>query len=124
MGRCGNTMYVELRVEETREEYKPEAEKNRLEVYESLLLDTSSALWRELVHRKEGRNAVSAVSTTSTTNTSSTENTTNTTNTENTTNTSNTEKSEVFDIDSEEEEKKLPVKDPSRDVGHVGRCER
>lgn len=107
-------MYVELRVEETREEYKPEAEKNRLEVYESLLLDTSSALWRELVHRKEGRNA-SAVSTTSTTNTSSTENTTNTT---------NTEKSEVFDIDSEEEEKKLPVKDPSRDVGHVGRCER
>ena len=115
MGRCGNTMYVELRVEETREEYKPEAEKNRLEVYESLLLDTSSALWRELVHRKEGRNAVSAVSTTGTTNTSSTENTSNT---------SNTEKSEVFDIDSEEEEKKLPVKDPSRDVGHVGRCER
>ena len=99
-------MYVELRVEETREEYKPEAEKNRLEVYESLLLDTSSALWRELVHRKEGRNAVSAVSAT------------------NTTNTTNTEKSEVFDIDSEEEEKKLPVKDPSRDVGHVGRCER
>ena len=115
MGRCGNTMYVELRVEETREEYKPEAEKNRLEVYESLLLDTSSALWRELVHRKEGRNAVSAVSATSTTNTSSTENTTNTT---------NTEKREVFDIDSEEEEKKLPVKDPSRDVGRVRRCER
>ena len=107
MGRCGNTMYVELRVEETREEYKPEAEKNRLEVYESLLLDTSSALWRELVHRKEGRNAVSAVSAT------------------NTSNTTNTEKSEeVFDIDSEEEEKKLPVKDPSRDVGHVRRCER
>lgn len=112
MGRCGNTMYVELRVEETREEYKPEAEKNRLEVYESLLLDTSSALWRELVHRKEGRNAVSAVSTTSTANTT------------NTSNTSNTEKSEVFDIDSEEEEKKLPVKDPSRDVGRVRRCER
>ena len=110
MGRCGNTMYVELRVEETREEYKPEAEKNRLEVYESLLLDTSSALWRELVHRKEGRN-VSAVSATNTSNTSSTENTT------------NTEKSEVFDIDSEEEEKKLPVKDPSRDVGRVRRCE-
>lgn len=103
-------MYVELRVEETREEYKPEAEKNRLEVYESLLLDTSSALWRELVHRKEGRN-VSAVSATNTSNTSSTENTT------------NTEKSEVFDIDSEEEEKKLPVKDPSRDVGRVRRCE-
>lgn len=98
-------MYVELRVEETREEYKPEAEKNRLEVYESLLLDTSSALWRELVHRKEGRNAVSAVSAT------------------NTSNTTNTEKSEVFDIDSEEEEKKLPVKDPSRDVRCVGRCE-
>ena len=104
-------MYVELRVEETREEYKPEAEKNRLEVYESLLLDTSSALWRELVHRKEGRNA-SAVSTTSAVSAT------------NTTNTTNTEKSEVFDIDSEEEEKKLPVKDPSRDVGHVGRCER
>lgn len=107
-------MYVELRVEETREEYKPEAEKNRLEVYESLLLDTSSALWRELVHRKEGRNA-SAVSATNTSNTSSTSNTSNT---------SNTEKSEVFDIDSEEEEKKLPVKDPSRDVGRVRRCER
>lgn len=107
-------MYVELRVEETREEYKPEAEKNRLEVYESLLLDTSSALWRELVHRKEGRNA-SAVSATNTSNTSSPESTTNTT---------NTEKSEVFDIDSEEEEKKLPVKDPSRDVGRVRRCER
>ena len=109
MSRCGNTMYVELRVEETQEEYKPEAEKNRLEVYESLLLDTSSALWRELVHRKEGRNAsnASAVSATSTTNTS------------------NTEKSEeVFDIDSEEEEKKLPVKDPSRDVRCVWRCER
>lgn len=111
-------MYVELRVEETREEYKPEAEKNRLEVYESLLLDTSSALWRELVHRKEGRNAVSAVSTTSTANT------TNTSSTSNTSNTTNTEKSEVFDIDSEEEEKKLPVKDPSRDVGRVRRCER
>ena len=111
-------MYVELRVEETREEYKPEAEKNRLEVYESLLLDTSSALWRELVHRKEGRNAVSAVSATSTTNT------TNTSSTSNTSNTTNTEKSEVFDIDSEEEEKKLPVKDPSRDVGRVRRCER
>lgn len=99
-------MYVELRVEETREEYKPEAEKNRLEVYESLLLDTSSALWRELVHRKEGRNAVSAVSAVSASSMT------------------NTEKSEVFDIDSEEEEKKLPVKDPSRDVGHVRRCER
>ena len=106
MGRCGNTMYVELRVEETREEYKPEAEKNRLEVYESLLLDTSSALWRELVHRKEGRNvsAVSAVSASSMTNTEKSE--------------------EVFDIDSEEEEKKLPVKDPSRDVRCVWRCER
>ena len=99
-------MYVELRVEETREEYKPEAEKNRLEVYESLLLDTSSALWRELVHRKEGRNAVSAVSAVSASSMT------------------NTEKSEVFDIDSEEEEKKLPVKDPSRDVGRVRRCER
>ena len=117
MGRCGNTMYVELRVEETREEYKPEAEKNRLEVYESLLLDTSSALWRELVHRTEGRNAsnVSNASASSMTNTS---------NTSNTSSMTNTEKSEVFDIDSEEEEKKLPVKDPSRDVGRVRRCER
>ena len=107
-------MYVVMRVEETREEYKPEAEKNRLEVYESLLLDTSSALWRELVHRKEGRNA-SAVSATNTSNTSRTAITRFRT---------VTEKSEVFDIDSEEEEKKLPVKDPSRDVGRVRRCER
>lgn len=103
-GRCSGAMSMELCVEETREEYKPEAEKNRLEVYESLLLDTSSALWRELVHRKEGRSASASSAKTATT-------------------TTTTEKSEVFDIDSEEEEKRLPVKDPSRDVGRVERGE-
>ena len=59
-------MCLELRVEETAEEYKPDAAGNRLEVYESLLLDTSSALWRELLYRKERRNASASATTTAT----------------------------------------------------------
>lgn len=106
-------MVLELRVEETAEEYTPNVAGNRLEVYESLLLDASSALWRELLYRKERRSAAaSAASAASATNgatggdkaeasgAAETEAETGST---------------VFDIDSEEE-KPLPVKDPSRDV--------
>ena len=100
-------MCLELRVEETAEEYKPDAAGNRLEVYESLLLDTSSALWRELLYRKERRNATAnanaSASATATATASGKEGEAEKGNT-------------VFDIDSEEE-KPLPVKDPSRDVG-------
>lgn len=108
-------MCLELRVEETAEEYKPDAAGNRLEVYESLLLDTSSALWRELLYRKERRNASASATATATA-------------TANATATASGKEGEaekgntVFDIDSEEE-KPLPVKDPSRDVGVAAMCE-
>ena len=106
-------MCLELRVEETAEEYKPDAAGNRLEVYESLLLDTSSALWRELLYRKERRNATAnanaSASATATATASGKEGEAEKGNT-------------VFDIDSEEE-KPLPVKDPSRDVGVAAMCE-
>ena len=98
-------MCLELRVEETAEEYKPDAAGNRLEVYESLLLDTSSALWRELLYRKERRNASATATATASGKEGEAEK-------------GNT----VFDIDSEEE-KPLPVKDPSRDVGVAAMCE-
>ena len=112
-------MCLELRVEETAEEYKPDAAGNRLEVYESLLLDTSSALWRELLYRKERRNA--SASATATANATATT-------TANATATASGKEGEaekgntVFDIDSEEE-KPLPMKDPSRDVGVAAMCE-
>ena len=113
-GRCSDAMFVELRVEETAEEYKPDVAGNRLEVYESLLLDTSSALWRELVYRKERRSASSA---------SHTDNAVSNAGNAVDSAAENTEKSNaVFDIDSEEE-KPLPVKDPSRDVGVSRVCE-
>ena len=108
-------MCLELRVEETAEEYKPDAAGNRLEVYESLLLDTSSALWRELLYRKERRNASASATATATA-------------TANATATASGKEGEaekgntVFDIDSEEE-KPLPMKDPSRDVGVAAMCE-
>lgn len=108
-------MCLELRVEETAEEYKPDAAGNRLEVYESLLLDTSSALWRELLYRKERRNASASVSVNANANANATA-------------TASGKEGEaekgntVFDIDSEEE-KPLPVKDPSRDVGVAAMCE-
>ena len=98
-------MCLELRVEETAEEYKPDAAGNRLEGYESLLLDTSSALWRELLYRKERRNASATATATASGKEGEAEK-------------GNT----VFDIDSEEE-KPLPVKDPSRDVGVAAMCE-
>lgn len=106
-------MCLELRVEETAEEYKPDAAGNRLEVYESLLLDTSSALWRELLYRKERRNASASVSVNATATATATAS-----GKEGETEKGNT----VFDIDSEEE-KPLPVKDPSRDVGVAAMCE-
>lgn len=109
-------MVLELRVEETAEEYKPNVAGNRLEVYESLLLDASSALWRELLYRKERRSATASAASAAAANgaangaaggdkaeasgAAETEAETGST---------------VFDIDSEEE-KPLPVKDPSRDV--------
>ena len=108
-------MCLELRVEETAEEYKPDAAGNRLEVYESLLLDTSSALWRELLYRKERRNASASVSVNA--NANATANAT-ASGKEGEAEKGNT----VFDIDSEEE-KPLPVKDPSRDVGVAAMCE-
>lgn len=106
-------MCLELRVEETAEEYKPDTAGNRLEVYESLLLDTSSALWRELLYRKERRNASASATATATANATATAS-----GKEGEAEKGNT----VFDIDSEEE-KPLPVKDPSRDVGVAAMCE-
>ena len=112
-------MCLELRVEETAEEYKPDAAGNRLEVYESLLLDTSSALWRELLYRKECRNASASATTTATATANATANATATASGKE----GGAEKGNtVFDIDSEEE-KPLPVKDPSRDVGVAAMCE-
>ena len=112
-------MCLELRVEETAEEYKPDAAGNRLEVYESLLLDTSSALWRELLYRKERRNASASATATATATANATANATATASgKEGEAEKGNT----VFDIDSEEE-KPLPVKDPSRDVGVAAMCE-
>ena len=110
-------MVLELRVEETAEEYTPNVAGNRLEVYESLLLDASSALWRELLYRKERRSATaSAASATSAAN--GTANGAAGGDKAEASGAAETEAetgSTVFDIDSEEE-KPLPVKDPSRDV--------
>ena len=108
-------MCLELCVEETAEEYKPDAAGNRLEVYESLLLDTSSALWRELLYRKERRNASVSANASANANANATATAS--------VKEGETEKGNtVFDIDSEEE-KPLPVKDPSRDVGVAAVCE-
>lgn len=113
-------MVLELRVEETTEEYKPDVAGNRLEVYESLLLDESSALWRELLYRKERRSAASAASASNATNAANAANAAG--GKAETSGAAETEAetgSTVFDIDSEEE-KPLPVKDPSRDVRAAG----
>ena len=103
--RWKDSMSMELNMEVSTSEYKPDKEVNRLEVYESLLLDPQSALWREVLHRKESRSSKPGTPSAST---------------------SKEKKSEeegVFDIGSEEEEdgvelkeKKLPVKDAGRDV--------
>ena len=104
--RWKDSMSMELNMESSSNEYKPDQEVNRLEVYESLLLDTQSALWREVLHRKESRSSKPV--TPSTTTGKGKKN----------------EEEGVFDIGSEEEEeeenglkeKKLPVKDAGRDV--------
>lgn len=104
--RWKDSMSMELNMESSSNEYKPDQEVNRLEVYESLLLDTQSALWREVLHRKESRSS-KPVTPSTTTITKGKKN----------------EEEGVFDIGSEEEEeenelkeKKLPVKDAGRDV--------
>lgn len=105
--RWKDSMSMELNMESSSNEYKPDQEVNRLEVYESLLLDTQSALWREVLHRKESRSSKPVTPSTSTT-----------------TKGKKSEEEGVFDIGSEEEEeeenelkeKKLPVKDAGRDV--------
>mgnify|MGYP001774682407 CR=1 FL=1 len=104
--RWKDSMSMELNMESSSNEYKPDQEVNRLEVYESLLLDTQSALWREVLHRKESRSSKPVTPSTTTT-----------------TKGKKSEEEGVFDIGSEEEEeenelkeKKLPVKDAGRDV--------
>ena len=57
MSRWSESMGIELNLEVSQNEYQPDREVNRLEVYESLLLDTQSALWREVLHRKERRSS-------------------------------------------------------------------
>lgn len=106
-------MVLELRVEETAEEYTPNVAGNRLEVYESLLLDASSALWRELLYRKERRSATASATASAAAANGATGG-----DKAEASGAAETEAetgSTVFDIDSEEE-KPLPVKDPSRDV--------
>ena len=106
--RWKDSMSMELNMESSSNEYKPDQEVNRLEVYESLLLDTQSALWREVLHRKESRSSKPVTPSTATTGKGK-----------------KNEEEGVFDIGSEEEEeeeenglkeKKLPVKDAGRDV--------
>lgn len=106
--RWKDSMSMELNMESSSNEYKPDQEVNRLEVYESLLLDTQSALWREVLHRKESRSSKPVTPSTTTTGKGK-----------------KNEEEGVFDIGSEEEEeeeenglkeKKLPVKDAGRDV--------
>ena len=105
-GACNDSRYpedmsLELGLEETTGDYQMDPTVNRMEAYEGLLLDEHSALWRELLHRKERR------STPTTTPAISGE-------------AAQSEKTTLFDIESDEEEevKKLPLPqiDPGRDV--------
>lgn len=107
-GACGDARYpeemgVELCVEATSGEYRSNPDANRLEAYEGLLLDSESALWRELLYRKSRRSAPSSPPVKGVC--------------EN--------KSSAFDIESEEEgtsevgKLPLPTVDPGRDVGVV-----
>lgn len=92
-------MSVELSIEPSQSEYHPDKEVNRLEVYESLLFDNQSALWREVLHRKQRRSK--AVTSNTTPNTKKTE-------------------AVMFDIDSEEEEGEQEApKGSGRDVGTI-----
>ena len=121
-------MVLELRVEETAEEYTPNVAGNRLEVYESLLLDASSALWRELLYRKERRSATASAASAAASATSAANGTANGAAGGDKAEASGAAETEaetgstVFDIDSEEE-KPLPVKDPSRDVRAARACD-
>ena len=86
-------MSVELNMEVSQSEYQPNSEVNRLEVYESLLLDTQSALWREVLHRKEIRSSKNTPTANQ-----------NTHKTKSETKTEMAGETEVFDIGSEEED--------------------
>lgn len=105
-GACNDSRYLEdmsleLGLEETTGEYQVDPAVNRMEAYEGLLLDEKSALWRELLHRKERRSAPATPPTKTGESTPA-------------------EKTSLFDIESDEEEevKKLPLPqiDPGRDV--------
>ena len=93
-------MNIELNIEPSSSEYHPDKEVNRLEVYESLLLDPQSALWREVLHRK-GRRSSKPSTPAAVPNGKKTE-------------------AGVFDIDSEEEEEEAAPKETGRDVWSGG----
>lgn len=110
--RCPDTMSLELALDASQEEYVADASVNRMEVYESLLFDSNSALWREVLHRKKGR-STSDVS-------SSVEKSSASAGASAGANASAKVKGDVFDIDSEEEDEPVkaqpvPKKDPARD---------
>ena len=93
--RCPDSMCLELDLEPYTDAYVADSSVNRMEVYESLLFDTNSALWREVLHRKERRAAPSSPPAEKV-----------------------AAEQPVFDIDSDEEEpvkRKVPAKDPARD---------
>lgn len=114
--RCPDTMSLELALGESTEEYMADASVNRMEVYESLLFDSNSALWREVLHRKEGRSASEATSAEKSTADAGTNAGASTD-----ANANAGAKGDVFDIDSEEDEDEpvkaqpVPKKDPARD---------
>ena len=110
-GACNDSHYpedmsLELGLEETTGDYQVNPTVNRMEAYEGLLLDEHSALWRELLHRKERRLAPTTPPTKPGEPVQA-------------------EKTNLFDIESDEEEevKKLPLPqiDPGRDVSERGR---
>lgn len=112
--RCPDTMSLELALDASQEEYVADASVNRMEVYESLLFDSNSALWREVLHRKEGRSTSDVSSSVEKpgANASASAGAA--------ANGSAKVKGDVFDIDSEEEDEPVkaqpvPKKDPARD---------
>ena len=114
--RCPDTMSLELALDASQEEYVADASVNRMEVYESLLFDSNSALWREVLHRKEGRSTSDMSSSVEKPSASASANA----NASAGANASAKVKGDVFDIDSEEEDEPVkaqpvPKKDPARD---------
>ena len=108
--RCPDTMSLELALDASQEEYVADASVNRMEVYESLLFDSNSALWREVLHRKEGRSTSDASPSVEKPSASANASA----------NAGAKVKGDVFDIDSEEEDEPVkaqpvPKKDPARD---------